>query len=215
MHLFDIVIFALITFFFIQRLKSVLGQRVEIDRDTSEPVSEKSTRRQSVIEVTEQDTLPPLQISKTAESEVLQLQKWDKKFNIEDFYTGSVKAFRMILKAYAEGHIPPLAFLSTPEVLQKFTQNIEDRRRKQLTQFLEIVGFLKVSIENITITNSTVSITVHFLTEQTNVTKNTQEDVVAGTLNLIEEIEDVWTFQKDKTAVQDIWKLSAIQSQIK
>jgi predicted lipid-binding transport protein (Tim44 family) len=200
----DIVIFALITLFFIQRLKSVLGQRGEREEQTSPPPS--------VVEVTGKEALPPLEMREEGQKRLSELLQWDKNFSIDDFYKGAAKAFEMILNAYASGRIETLQMLLSPGLLKQFMKVIEERTQKGWVQLIEIVSFLRVSLEKIEIDQTVASITLHFLTEQTNVTKNKNGEIEKGTLNLIEEIEDHWTFQKDKNLSKDIWVLTSIQS---
>ena len=202
----DIIIFAVIAVLLVLRLRSVLGQRTGYDEQTprdnrfdngsAEVISIDSGRRADIVEGHGIDALC----------------KADRSFTEKEFLNGAAAAFQMILNAYAEGDLANLKRLLSYDLLQSFTQSIQQRAKDGESLSITLDALRDVRITDAKVFDNTASVTVEFQSTQTRILSDkdgtTIEDEDTGTRDLI----DIWTFERDLTLDDPNWKLAETES---
>ena len=52
-------------------------------------------------------------------------------------------------------------------------------------------------------------VAVHFVSEQVNLLKSADGEIIQGDENFVQKIDDVWTFERDLNKKSNIWLLSS------
>ena len=158
--------------------------------------------------------------SGTAEEETEELSDTDKTlanipgFNKERFLTGAKRAFEIIICAFSQGDTETLENLASPQLIKKFQEIIEDRRAQGITAETDLIGFEQAEIVNADIDEeNNAKITVKFISEQVNLLRNKDNEVIQGDENFIQNITDIWTFERCLTSVNPNWLLVSTKKQ--
>lgn len=202
----DIIIFAVIAVLLVLRLRSVLGQRTGYDEQPSrgEPLDNGPAE------------VIPIESGRRPEAGdghgLAVLKKADRQFSEKEFLNGAAGAFEMILSAYAEGDVAKLKRLLSYDLLQSFTQSIQQRSSDGETLNISIDDLRDVRILDAKVFDNIASVTVEFQSTQTSILTdsdgNTIEDEDTGTRDLI----DIWTFERDLTLDDPNWKLAETET---
>ena len=135
------------------------------------------------------------------------IQSIDKRFSIKSFSEGATMAFEMVLKAYASSDLETLKILLSDKMFHEFESAIQDRDNKHHKMSTTLVKLQPLEIQDITITNSMAEIQIKFVSEQTNILYDANQNIIDGNPNQIEEVTDVWTFQRDLHSSNPNWFL--------
>ena len=129
-------------------------------------------------------------------------------FNKETFVKGAQKAFEMILSSFSKGDSKTLSKLVNKDLLKKFDTVIQERKENGITSEMDLIGFIETEVESVNfIENNKVNLVVKFVSEQVNLLKNADGDIIEGDENYIQQISDVWTFEKSLDANVNNWML--------
>ncbi|MBB42568.1 MAG: translocase [Rhodospirillaceae bacterium] len=212
----DIILFAMIAAFLVLRLRSVLGkktghQRPPIDENPNgskdaTPKSEKAVDLNNVSnrekDVNFDQTQDPILSSALNEIKVA-----DNSFNPNEFLVGARSAFEMIVKAFADGDLDSLRALLNDEVLEDFSIAIKDREDAGQTLDFTLIGVKEARIKDARMDGRTAFVTIQFDTEQINITRDKDANIVSGDPNRTEEVSDIWTFARNTHARDPNWIL--------
>jgi predicted lipid-binding transport protein (Tim44 family) len=165
---------------------------------------------------TEDTSLEPASSIKKIEDAPLitglkKVQMADRSFSPERFLAGSQKAFEIILRAYLEGDEQKLKSLVSPQIMGSFLLGIQDRQENKA----ELAYFRLVSSEVLDsdVRKGRAMITVKFVSEQTVLTRDKNQKIVEGDPDAIDEVIDVWVFERSLQESNPNWVLTSIQSQ--
>lgn len=125
---------------------------------------------------------------------------------------GARTAFEMIVQAFAEGDTELLQNLLNDEVYNNFLQAIRAREAEGQTLENTLVRIRGAEAIEAYIEGRTAFITVKITSEQVNVTRDAEGEVVEGDPNHIAEVTDIWTFGRDIRARDPNWELVATRS---
>jgi predicted lipid-binding transport protein (Tim44 family) len=202
----DIIIFAVIAVLLVLRLRSVLGQRTGYEdskraQETSDSFEDKPVQ------------LHPRQNNSINDGQGIEaLKRADRSFSESQFMDGAQMAFGMILTAYAEGDLAQLKRLLGYDLLQSFTQSIQQRARDKETLAINLEKIKQASIIDAKVFDNVASVTVEFQSVQTRTITDDDGNVIddedTGTLDLV----DIWTFERDLTLDDPNWKLAETES---
>tara|TARA_A100001011_G_scaffold328699_1_gene353559 strand:- start:132 stop:776 length:645 start_codon:yes stop_codon:yes gene_type:complete len=202
----DILIFAVIAVLLVLRLRSVLGQKTGY---------EDQSRGKETAERFEQKPIPIRPDLPDAANDghgMDALRRAEPSFSEAQFLDGARAAFGIILSAYAEGDIAQLKRLLSYDLLQSFTQSIQQRGSDGEALSITIEDISHVSILNAQVFDNIASVTVDFHSTQTRMITdeggNVIEDEGTGKLELV----DIWTFERDLTLSDPNWKLAETES---
>ena len=235
----DIVLFAMIAAFLILRLRNVLGRHKDHGRPQNDPFSPDShasdpkvqdpkaqdpnaPNDDNVVQLPDHsngeqqgdDSQPVEEPAQTSpiDAGFAQIKAMDGSFDAPEFIAGARGAFEMIVEAFAKGDRDSLQALVNAEVYSNFVTAIAAREANNET--LENTLIRLVSNEPIEayVENTTGLITVKIISEQVNVTRSADGEVVDGNANQISEITDIWTFARDLSSRNPNWELVATRS---
>ena len=202
----DILIFAVIAVLLVLRLRSVLGQKTGYeDQSRGKETAERFEQKPIPIR-------PDVQAAANDGHGMDALRRAEPSFSEAQFLDGARAAFGIILSAYAESDIAQLKRLLSYDLLQSFTQSIQQRTSDGEALSITIEDISHVSILNAQVFDNIASVTVDFHSTQTRMITdeggNVIEDEGTGKLELV----DIWTFERDLTLADPNWKLAETES---
>jgi predicted lipid-binding transport protein (Tim44 family) len=224
----DIILFAMIAAFLVLRLRSVLGRRTGHQRRPDEnPLARRGQQpdaeapgNDNVIELpgrTENaggddavfdgaDPNDPLAAGLT------QIRIADPGFDPAGFAQGARAAFEMVVQAFAEGDQKTLRNLLNDEVFGNFSEAIKQREEAGETLETTVISIKTADIIEARLDNRTAFVTVKFVSEQVNVTRDKDGEVVDGDPNRVTDVTDLWTFARNTRARDPNWTLVETRS---
>ena len=122
--------------------------------------------------------------------------KLDKNFDFNSFIMGAKEAFKIIVEAFNNKKVEEIKHLVSREVYDNFKKAIDVKNSEKKS--FSIIS-VQASVLNIEVVKNYANIKVKFLSKQ-------REKFNNKTKNL-ENIEDVWTFEKNMAEDNLIWKL--------
>ena len=111
--------------------------------------------------------------------------------------------FTRIVHAFTTGEEGQLKALVSPKVLDAFRQAIETRRQNNQHKDFTLVDFKEVKVLE---PNSDKVRQVAFTTEQINLLKDAQGNIVSGDPMYVTTVNEIWTFERQ---ADDVWRLVA------
>ena len=217
---FDIIIYGLLAAFLIYRLRSVLGRRTG-NEPPREPYGRSSiddnvvhrpdrTRDQEDDEIEDVD-LGPAQ-SGGLGAGLAKIQAADPNFDPDEFKEGATAAFEMIVGAFSAGDRGALRPLLNDQVFANFSAAIDAREAAGETLETTFVGMKSVDMVNAEIQGRTALVTLRFVSEQINVTRDRDGQIVDGSPTVHEDIVDIWTFARNTRSRDPNWTLIATEA---
>ena len=180
----DIILFAVIAAVLATNLYKVLGKRT---------VSEKKLFKNKAIENETKDSIFSEQVMEYSQKQILDL---DKNFSFHNFIQGAKEAFKIIVEAFNNKKVEEIKHLVSTEVYDNFQKAIDLKNNNYETFNISSV---KASILNIEVVKNYANIKVKFLSSQ-KITLNNK-------ITNLENIKDIWTFEKDMKTNSLVWKL--------
>lgn len=235
MDLLKIVVFAVIAAILVLRLRSVLGRRTGHERPPHDPFVSGTGPRDAgqrpprlggsdkVATVSPHDRGRPADMDtpeatpeRAAAPEEPRLaaaldriQTADPGFDLEEFTAGANAAFEMIISAFAGGDKETLQPLLAKDVYENFAAAIDERQAAKQSLETNIVSMRSSDIIEAALEGHTAVLTVKFVSEQVNVTRDSENRIVAGDPNQIATVTDIWTFARDTKSRSPNWSLVA------
>lgn len=215
----DLIIFAAIALFFIIRLGSTLGKRTGHQKPTQfpgttnapEPDQGSSHDNDDNVVRLPTDFEPPEEEStafKGPAGEALRdISDADANFEPDGFLQGATAAFEMIVNAYAEGDRKTLKQLLDKPTYESFSGAIDAREEAGHRMEDTLVGVDSASISSAVMEGDVASVTVRFVSQQVNVTYDSEGRVVDGDPTTVETVSDIWTFARTVTSGDPNWEL--------
>ena len=212
----DLILFGMIAAFLVLRLRSILGKRQGFER----PPEARPGPDLRLVDDPAGPTPPPLPPASNRELPVptspagralTAMQAVDSNFTPARFLDGAEAAFRMIVTAFAAGDRAALRPLLSDDTYTAFDGAIAAREQTGETQRTEIHAIPAASIEQAELRGGHASITVHFTSDQVNLTLDRDGKEVAGT-DAVTEIKDIWTFERELDSPDPTWRLVAARS---
>ena len=134
----------------------------------------------------------------------------DGGFDPRQFREGAKGAYERIVTAFAKGDIATLRSLLGDEVYRSFASAIEQRQGRGETQETTLVGIKEAEIVEADLTsNRMAEVTVRFVSELVNATRDKAGQLVGGNPNAVEETIDIWTFARNLRSSDPNWQLIA------
>lgn len=217
----DILILAAVAAFIIFRLRGVLGRRTGNERAPPKAPrrAESSAPSDNVIALPERDakaetgkgkgkskskpkkSLGPLARGFEA------ITGADPSFDPENFVAGAKSAFEIIVTSFAMGDLGKIKTFLTKEVYENFADAVEQRLKAQETLETTVVGFQSATISAARMEDRNAFVTIKFVSEQINATRDAEGDVIAGDAETPVDVTDIWTFTRDTGSRNPNWAL--------
>ncbi len=218
---FDIILFAMIAAFLVYRLGSVLGKRTGHEQQGREPFGRIAGKELSVETGNDNVVAIPARETPAQEEEpdtplgaaLTQIKLADSSFTRKHFLEGSRAAFEMVITAFALGDMKTLRSLLSQEVYDNFADAIRSREHANQTRETTLVGIDVAEIVEAKFEDKRYAfVTVKYISQQVNATRDEAHNVVDGDPNAIEKVTDIWTFHRDTRSSDPNWKLVATRS---
>ena len=224
----DIIFFAVIAGFILLRLRRVLGRRTghqpppsqqraaDEANDNVVRLSEREAAEESAAEFTdvpEDDSVDDLD----DEDQVLaaglsQIRDADRNFSRQGFLDGALGAFEIVIEAFAAGDTDRLRDLLDDDVYRPFSRVIDERQQAGHSHETTLISIDENVIIEAGMNGRIAVVTVRFVTQQINVTRDGEDAVVGGDPSHVATVTDLWTFERDTRSRSPNWKLVATRS---
>ena len=217
----DILILAMIAVFIINRLRNVLGKKTGNESD----IVEKFTQRKNSFNESEPDSVSDqkatklknsinknLHSDKKINSVINEILKIDDKFEIGSFCDGAKKAFEYILTEYSSDNLKALGNLVSKNIYKTFEDQINLRAKNKEKLEITVISVKNPEIKSVTLEKKYVaSFKLLFDSEQVQITKNSNDEIIDGDNNQILQIKEIWTFSKNLKSKDPNWILEEIE----
>lgn len=214
----DILVLLVVVVLLFLRLRSVLGtrpiqeKRIRLSKENAEKLYNILKAEAEKLQGNEPSEKDDSQSELVPEGE--SLNEVDKSlmeipnFNKNKFLKSAQQAFQIITEAFNKGDAETLEMLLDKKLFKKFQDVIESRKHDNITAETDFIGFDKVDITKAQIKADKVAeITVEFVSEQINILRDAQGQVIEGDENYIQNITDVWTFERAISSTSPNWLL--------
>ena len=206
-----IVILAMVFLFVAFRLWSVLGRRTGHEQTIARPAEAAPAPIGAGRSLPDNSTPPaparPAIVEPPAEAGVRAIQAADGGFDAAQFLEGARSAYRMILEAYWRGDVETLRRLTDDDVHEAFASAIAARAEAGEVLENRLVTIENAVIEKAGMNGQTANVTVRFDADIAAVTRDTDGNVVAGSLTDAVPTHDVWTFSRNVRSDDPNWTL--------
>jgi predicted lipid-binding transport protein (Tim44 family) len=207
-----IVILALVALFIGLRLYSVLGERTGHEQQPILKPAESEAR--AAPQVTQPAVTQPaapdngdMAFVPTAGPGVRAILAADSAFDVARFLEGAKAAYRMILEAFWKGDLDTLRGHVDSHVYEAFASAVEQRKADGLSLDNRLVAIDQAVIAEATLERGIAILTVRFEADIAAVTRNSEGQVVAGSLSDAVQTRDLWTFRRDTGSSDPNWLL--------
>ncbi len=225
--LLNIVFIAAIAAFLILRLRSVLGrrdghegrsdfdpfqQRESATAQNNDKVIHLPDSRPNDAEPLSEEALDEEFAGSPAADGLKDIKRADPSFDAAGFAEGAKGAFEMIITAFAKGDRDTLRPLLSNDVFEEFAGSIKAREEADETLETTLIGIRESEIVEAELQGRTAFVTVQFVSEQVNVTRDSEHRIVDGDPNEVAVITDIWTFARNTRSRDPNWALVATRS---
>ena len=193
----DILILAIIAGIVLLRLRSVLGRRTgheKTDKSSFNYETPQQAQTEKVIEIKPKGDVP---------------SREDGWFDKDDFLKGASNAYETIVTNFENGNKDALKPLLSSDVMDSFSSVIDERNNKSESVEFNFIGIEKSEIVHKDLNKNPMEVSVKFISEMITCIKNSKEEVISGSLNQVQKITDVWTFEKNQKSKGSNWLLAA------
>jgi predicted lipid-binding transport protein (Tim44 family) len=213
---FDIIFLALVAAFIILRLRSVLGRRTGNERQRPDPFRpapptppQPAQRSPEVLPPAGGPFAAPPPAPGSLAAGMAQIKVADPSFEEQEFLNGARSAFEYIVTAFASGDEAKLKPLLSTEVFDRFSAEIRNRKAAGHVHETTIVRIRDAELASARMESTTAAVTVRYVSEQINVTRDAAGQVVDGDPDRISEVTDVWTYARNTRSSDPNWILVA------
>ena len=214
----DIILFAMLAAFLIYRLGSVLGKRTGHEQQRPDMFVTGGAEEQrednviSLLDRTPEPEEPSVEPGSPLEAALTQIKLADQTFDEAAFLVGATAAFEMVVNSFAEGDTETLRNLLSDEAYENFAVAIRDREAQERTHETTVVGVDVVEIIEAEMQDRNALVTVKYVSEQVNVTREANGNVAEGDPSAVVRITDIWTFARNASSSDPNWTLVATRS---
>jgi predicted lipid-binding transport protein (Tim44 family) len=238
---YDIILIGLVAVFLILRLRSVLGKRTGNERPPARdpftpPAPPTATPRvgdapanqgnDNVVSLPTANAPAPRQSSATsgpggiratvmptATAGVAAIRAADPSFEPIGFTGGARAAFTAIVEAFAKGDTAALRSLLDGPTFSSFEAAIRGRAERKEKAETTLIGFEASDVAAAELQGTNASVTVRFVSEQINVLRNADGQIIDGNPNEVQKVIDLWTFRRDTKSSDPNWLLVKTESE--
>jgi predicted lipid-binding transport protein (Tim44 family) len=192
----DIVLLAIVAGIIVLRLRSVLGKGAE---DSATRI-----KKPNIVDAQFEETVS----SRVEENINL------REFKEETFLKGAQAAYEMIVNAFAAADKKTLKDLTSPEVYKSFVGVLDERKNKKYVNQFTFIGIKKAKIENVDKKDSFYTVKTRFVSEIISCIKDANNNIIEGSTEEIQTVNDVWSFSRDLNSDDPTWNLTEIAQDV-
>jgi predicted lipid-binding transport protein (Tim44 family) len=215
---FTIVLLALVAAFLGLRLYSVLGKRTGHEQEpvARQPIDNTAPIIRQPLLVGDSGSAVPKgdsdAVEVAAQSGVRSIANADRSFDLGLFIEGSKSAYKMVLEAYWKGDKEALRFLCDDDVYASFAEAIDGRVARGETLENRLVRIEEVRVVDASLEHPTARVTVRFDADIASLVKDSDGNIIGGSMTDAVETHDIWTFMRDVKSGDRNWKLDETDS---
>ena len=207
-----IVILALVALFIGLRLYSVLGERTGHEQQPILKPADQDARveprvSQPAVTTPTPDNSADLAYVPLAGPGVRAILAADPSFDVARFLEGAKAAYRLILEAFWKGDLEPVKLHMDDHVYETFASAVTQRKKDGFTLDNRLVTIEQTVISEANVERTVAVVTVRFEADIAAVTRNSEGQVVAGSLSDAVQTRDLWTFRRDLASRDPNWFL--------
>jgi predicted lipid-binding transport protein (Tim44 family) len=239
---YDIILIGLVAVFLILRLRSVLGKRTGNERPPArdpftppapppaaprlgDAPSSTQSGNDNVVPLPTSAPAPRPSLSTTgpggiratvlptAAAGVAAIRAADPAFEPIGFTAGARAAFTTIVEAFAKDDTAALRPLLDGPTYASFEAAIRGRAERKEKAETTLIGFEASDIAAASLQDSQAVVTVRFVSEQINVLRNADGQIIDGNPNEVQKVIDLWTFRRDTKSSDPNWLLIKTESE--
>ena len=237
---YDIILIGLVAVFLILRLRAVLGKRTGDERPPArDPFTPPATPPAAQPRVGDPPPsasgsdnvvqLPPpvarqssptsgpggirATVLPTASAGVAAIRAADPTFEPVPFTGGARAAFSTIVEAFAKGDAATLRPLLDGPTFASFDAEITARATRREKREVTLIGFEASDIAAADMQADDAQVTVRFISEQIQVTRDADGQIVDGNPNEVVKAVDLWTFRRNTKSTDPNWALTKTESE--
>lgn len=224
----DILLVLFITVFFIYKLKNNFGIRNEDDEKRRKAIEEFFRQKygnnsnsgvviNDIIDVTNDSVVSneekghdlnlSLNVSNNVKSKLERIN-----FDEKNFLDGVESAVEMINDAFSNKDLETLHEMLSEHVFLNFKKQIDALNMQNKILKSSLISVKTRKIENISIVNNMIKITVFLEMEQINFIENREKQVVLGDKKKIDLVKELWTFERDINSKKNFWIVDNVDS---
>jgi predicted lipid-binding transport protein (Tim44 family) len=149
----------------------------------------------------------------TATAGVSAIRAADPGFEPLGFTGGARAAFTTIVEAFAKGDTAALRPLLDGPTFSSFEAAIRGRIERKEKAETTLIGFEASDISAAELQGTNAVVTVRFVSEQINVLRNADGQIIDGNPNEVQKVIDLWTFRRDTKSSDPNWLLIKTESE--
>lgn len=214
----EIVILAMIAAFLGLRLYSVLGRRAEHEEesipqrfDANGKAPSQTPNGTQAAQATQPRPVELEGVMPAVERGIREISSADRNFEFGPFMDGAKGAYEMVLEAFWSGDKATLKELCDDDVYAGFEGAIDAREAEGHTLQNKLIRIEETRIHSASLETSKFSklarISVLFVADIAAVTRDSEGNVIAGSLDDAVESRDIWTFSRDISSRDPNWIL--------
>lgn len=206
----DIIVLTLLVAFIVKRLYSVFGTNPKEDKmriiiKSNDPqIKEKVMQAFADIQ-NNGNAIKPENQDITAKI---------PNFNKNSFLAGAKRVFELVLAAFNSGKLDGIKNLVSTKVFNALNAAVEKRIADNLSSEVDFIGFDSAEIKNVKFLKNSVKIVVDFVSQQVNILKDKDGNVIIGDENFVQKISDTWTFERPLNDVSNAWTLVSTKKSV-
>ena len=186
----DIIIFAIIAIFLVYRLKSILGQNSDGNKQNNKINIDKKNFTNVVKLGNRQPDVNNKKISKDS------IYSEDPTFNEKEFLKGAQNFFEMVIDSFVKGDLKNVEMYIDNKLNKNFQLVIDERLQEKEILDINIIKMISIKIKDVKKLNNLLRVSVLFETEQIKVLKDKKGEVIDGDQKKSILVKDLWTFEK-------------------
>jgi predicted lipid-binding transport protein (Tim44 family) len=137
----------------------------------------------------------------------------DPTFDPTSFSAGARAAFTTIVEAFAKGDTAALRPLLDGPTFASFEAAIRGRAERKEKAETTLIGFEASDVAAAELRGTDAMVTVRFVSEQINVVRNAESQIIDGNPNEVQKVVDLWTFRRDTKSSDPNWLLIKTESE--
>ena len=201
--LMDIIVLTLLVAFIIKRLYAVFGTNPKKDKMRIVIKADDPQIKEKVMQA-----FAEINGNKdTAQSKDEDVTSKIPNFNKNNFLAGAKRVFELVLSAFNNGKLDGIKNLVSTKVFNALNLAVEKRKAENLSAEVDFIGFDSAEIKNVKFLKNSVKIVVDFVSQQVNILKDKDGNVILGDENFVQKISDTWTFERPLNDISNSWTL--------
>ena len=186
----DIILLGMLAGFIVLRLRNILGKKTG---HQEKPINKYFPKGSEVMKDIENN-------------EAIKTGNIDENVK-KHFLKGAEIAYEQIITSFAKGDKKLLKSLLAKEMFSRFSEVIDERKKKQLKSETTFIGFKSIKILEFKKIENIYKVTVNFVSEIITCVKDKNNQTIEGNPDTIKTVNDVWRFAKNMWSQDTTWYL--------